>query len=341
MILLVGASSFKDVMRIGAEGYHNLKTCIKESKYGQEACNVGDDGGFASSVQDNEEALDVLIDVAASEFYKDGEYDLEFKNPDSPPEIKRTAPEMIGYYKGWLSKYPFVSIEDPIDQDNWDADKMFVDAVGNRTQIVGDNLLVTNPTRVKRALEVGACTALLMRGQIGSISEAIGATTMSPAAGWSVTVSHRSGETEDSFITDLVVGLRTGQIKTGAPCKYNQLIRIEELHASSTASLAQTSEAQERLGDGRSDKWEEVTKFRADSAEDGNFMAWIEELCYCRLDIKPLAPTESWATGHHASISHRYLGQRRMTRLTATSSSALPKYFGMVRDEAVDNERGK
>mmetsp|Transcript_70222 Transcript_70222/g.146973 ORF Transcript_70222/g.146973 Transcript_70222/m.146973 type:complete len:862 (-) Transcript_70222:291-2876(-) len=250
MILPVGASTFKEAMIMGAEVYHNLKTVIKK-KYGQDACNVGDEGGFAPSVQDNSEALDVLMeaikqsghegkvkigtDVAASEFYKDGKYDLDFKNPDSPPEMKKSVDEMIEYYKGWLGKYPFVSIEDPFDQDDWDAYKKFMDAVGKEQQIVGDDLLVTNPTRIKKALEVGACNALLMKvNQIGSITEAIEAATMSQNAGWGVMVSHRSGETEDSFIADLVVGLRTGQIKTGAPCrserlaKYNQLLRIEE-----------------------------------------------------------------------------------------------------------------
>jgi len=250
MILPVGASTFKEAMIMGAEVYHTLKTCIKK-KYGQDACNVGDEGGFAPSVQDNDEALDVLMDaikisghegkikigtdVAASEFYKDGVYDLDFKNPDSSPEMKKTAAEMIEYYKSWLTKYPFVSIEDPFDQDDWDAYKAMMDAVGNDVQIVGDDLLVTNPTRIAKGLEVGACNALLLKvNQIGSISEAIQAATMSQAAGWGVMVSHRSGETEDSFIADLVVGLRTGQIKTGAPCrserlaKYNQLLRIEE-----------------------------------------------------------------------------------------------------------------
>merc|ERR1712187_53213 len=233
-------------------GYHNLKSVIKK-KYGQDACNVGDEGGFAPSVQDNNEALDVLMDaikkaghtdkvkigtdVAASEFYvaDTKKYDLDFKNPNSPPEMKKTAAELIEYYKGWISKYPFVSIEDPFDQDDWDGYKQFMDKVGKDQQIVGDDLLVTNPLRIKKALEVGACNALLLKvNQIGSITEAVEAATMSQAAGWGVMVSHRSGETEDSFIADLVVGLRTGQIKTGAPCrserlaKYNQLIRIEE-----------------------------------------------------------------------------------------------------------------
>jgi len=252
MILPEGATSFKEAMIMGTEVYHTLKGCIKK-KYGQDACNVGDEGGFAPSVQDNDEALDVLVDaiqksghegkvkigtdVAASEFWKADiqKYDLDFKNPNSDDSMKKTAAEMVDYYKRWVDKYPFVSIEDPFDQDDWDAYKLFMDAVGKDQQIVGDDLLVTNPMRIKKALEVGACNALLMKvNQIGSITEAIEAATMSQQAGWGVMVSHRSGETEDSFIADLVVGLKTGQIKTGAPCrserlaKYNQLLRIEE-----------------------------------------------------------------------------------------------------------------
>merc|ERR1711966_454407 len=228
MILPTGCKTFKEAMIVGSEVYHNLKNVIKK-KYGQDACNVGDEGGFAPGVQDNNEALDVLVeaiekaghtdkikigtDVAASEFYnaETKMYDLDFKNPDSAPEMKKPAADLIEYYKAWL------------------------DAVGDKVQIVGDDLLVTNPTRVKKALEVGACNALLLKvNQIGSITEAIEAANMSMDAGWGVMVSHRSGETEDSFIADLVVGLRTGEIKTGAPCrserlaKYNQLIRIEE-----------------------------------------------------------------------------------------------------------------
>eukprot|EP00933_Yihiella_yeosuensis_P018480 TRINITY_DN1514_c0_g2_i1.p1 TRINITY_DN1514_c0_g2~~TRINITY_DN1514_c0_g2_i1.p1 ORF type:complete len:705 (-),score=189.93 TRINITY_DN1514_c0_g2_i1:280-2394(-) len=252
MILPVGASSFREAMNIGAEVYHSLKTCIKK-KYGQDACNVGDEGGFAPSVQDNNEALDVLMDaieksghsgkvkigtdVAASEFYnaETKKYDLDFKNPDSSDDMKKNADEMIQYYKDWLGKYPFVSIEDPFDQDDWEAYSKFQAEVGDSVQIVGDDLLVTNPKRVQKGLDVKACNALLLKvNQIGSVTEAIEAACMSQFAGWGVMVSHRSGETEDSFIADLVVGLKTGQIKTGAPCrserlaKYNQLLRIEE-----------------------------------------------------------------------------------------------------------------
>merc|ERR1712174_120469 len=159
----------------------------------------------------------------------------DFKNPDSPPEMKKTADQMIEVYQGWIDKYPFVSIEDPFDQDDWDAYKKCMGIIGKDQQIVGDDLLVTNPKRITKALEVGACNALLLKvNQIGSITESIEAAKMAQDNGWGVMVSHRSGETEDSFIADLVVGLRTGQIKTGAPCrserlcKYNQLIRIEE-----------------------------------------------------------------------------------------------------------------
>merc|ERR1712224_684696 len=153
----------------------------------------------------------------------------------SSPEMKKTGDEMIDYYKAWFAKYPFVSIEDPFDQDDWETYSKFQKEIGDKMQIVGDDLLVTNPKRVAKALDCKACNALLLKvNQIGSITEAIEAANMPMRAGWGVMVSHRSGETEDSFIADLVVGLRTGQIKTGAPCrserssKYNQLLRIEE-----------------------------------------------------------------------------------------------------------------
>jgi len=250
MILPTGCSTFKEAMIVGAEVYHTLKGCIKK-KYGQDACNVGDEGGFAPSVQDNDEALDVLMDaieksghkdkvkigtdVAASEFYKEGKYDLDFKNPDSDKSKWLTGTEMAAYYMEWFKKYPFVSIEDPFDQDDWAAYTEFNKACGKEMQIVGDDLLVTNVTRISKALQEDACNALLLKvNQIGSITEAIDAANMSMRNGWGVMVSHRSGETEDSFIADLVVGLRTGEIKTGAPCrserlsKYNQLLRIEE-----------------------------------------------------------------------------------------------------------------
>lgn len=254
MILPVGASTFREAMRIGAEVYAELKTVIKK-KYGQDACNVGDEGGFAPSVQDNNEALECLMeairktpheskikiatDVAASEFYNNEtkKYDLDFKNPEgSSEDMKKSSDDIISYYKEqWLSKYPFVSIEDPFDQDDWAAYTKFTAEVGKEVQIVGDDLLVTNPKRIQKAIDVSACNALLLKiNQIGTITESIEAANMAREKGWGVMVSHRSGETEDVFIADLVVGLQTGQIKTGAPCrserlaKYNQLLRIEE-----------------------------------------------------------------------------------------------------------------
>jgi len=251
MILPVGAKSFKEAMQIGAEVYHSLKNVIKK-KYGQDAVNVGDEGGFAPSVQDNNEAIEVLIDaikisghegtvkigtdVAASEFYtKDHKYNLDFKNPKADPSTYKTGEQMSTYYQEWIKKYPFVSIEDPFDQDDFDSYSKFTAAVGEKIQVVGDDLLVTNPKRVKAAHDKKACNALLLKvNQIGSVTESIEAWKLAVSYGWGVMVSHRSGETEDTFIADLVVGLGTGQIKTGAPCrserlaKYNQILRIEE-----------------------------------------------------------------------------------------------------------------
>ncbi|XP_010167924.1 gamma-enolase isoform X2 [Antrostomus carolinensis] len=247
MILPVGAESFRDAMRIGAEVYHNLKSVIKE-KYGKDATNVGDEGGFAPNILENSEALELLkeaiekagytdkivigMDVAASEFYRDGKYDLDFKSPDDPSRYI-SSDELGDLYQSFVRDYPVVSIEDPFDQDDWEAWAKFTANVG--IQIVGDDLTVTNPKRIERAVEEKACNCLLLKvNQIGSVTEAIQACKLAQENGWGVMVSHRSGETEDTFIADLVVGLCTGQIKTGAPCrserlaKYNQLMRIEE-----------------------------------------------------------------------------------------------------------------
>ena len=252
MICPTGATSFEEAMRMGSETYHHLKKVIK-AKYGQDACNVGDEGGYAPGIQENEEALAMIMeaiaaagyegkieigmDSAASEFCKevDGapKYDLDFKNPDADPSTYLTAAELTEVYKGFISKYPIVSIEDGHGEDDWDGFATMVE--GTSVQIVGDDLTVTNPVRVARAIEGKNANALLLKvNQIGTVSESIKAAKMSQAAGWGVMVSHRSGETEDSFIADLVVGLCTGQIKTGAPCrserlaKYNQLLRISE-----------------------------------------------------------------------------------------------------------------
>ncbi|MFH1606164.1 MAG: phosphopyruvate hydratase [Nanoarchaeota archaeon] len=250
MILPVGASNFREAMRMGVEVYHNLKKVIK-TKYGQDAVNVGDEGGFAPNIQDNKEGLELLkeaiekagytgkvkigMDIAASEFYNDGVYDLDFKNPETDGSMKKTGEELIEVYKDFVENYDIVSIEDPFDQDDWETYVKLTEQLGESIQIVGDDLLVTNPKRIARAIEEKTCNALLLKvNQIGSITESIKACKMSQEAGWGVMVSHRSGETEDSFIADLVVGLKTGEIKTGAPCrserlaKYNQLLRIEE-----------------------------------------------------------------------------------------------------------------
>jgi len=249
MILPVGATTFAEAMRMGSEVYHNLKSVIKK-KYGQDACNVGDEGGFAPNIQENKEGLELLkeaiekagytgkikigMDVAAAEFYTaDKMYDLDFKTENNDGSMKKTGEEMIAMYKEFCAEYPIVSIEDPFDQDDFENTGILTSS--GVCQVVGDDLLVTNPERVATAIEAKACNALLLKvNQIGSISEAIEAVRMSKKAGWGVMASHRSGETEDSYIADLSVGLATGQIKTGAPCrserlsKYNQLLRIEE-----------------------------------------------------------------------------------------------------------------
>nr|ARO49557.1 enolase [Syphacia obvelata] len=250
MILPVGATSFKEAMRMGSEIYHHLKTEIKK-RYGLDATAVGDEGGFAPNIQDNKEGLDLLnsaialagytgrvsigMDVAASEFYKeaDKKYDLDFKNPNSDPSLWKTGDEMEALYQSFIKEYPVVSIEDAFDQDDWGNWQKFHS--NTHIQLVGDDLTVTNPKRIQMAIEKKACNCLLLKvNQIGSVTESIEAAKLSRSNGWGVMVSHRSGETEDTFIADLVVGLATGQIKTGAPCrserlaKYNQLLRIEE-----------------------------------------------------------------------------------------------------------------
>ncbi|KAJ7393264.1 phosphopyruvate hydratase [Desmophyllum pertusum] len=248
MLLPTGASSFCEAMRMGAEIYQTLKKVVKE-KYGIDAVNVGDEGGFAPNIQDNREGLELLkvaiakagytdkikigMDVAASEFYKDGKYDLDFKNPNSDPKKWITGEELSAMYQDFIANYPVVSIEDAFDQDHWDAWTQLTKSVS--IQIVGDDLTVTNPKRIQVAVDKKACNCLLLKvNQIGSVTESINACKLAQSNGWGVMVSHRSGETEDTFIADLVVGLCAGQIKTGAPCrserlaKYNQLLRIEE-----------------------------------------------------------------------------------------------------------------
>lgn len=250
MILPIGASSFSEAMRMGAETYHHLKALIKD-KYGQDATNVGDEGGFAPNIQSSRDGLDLLkaaiekagyagkvkigMDCAASEFFSDGKYDLDFKTKNNDKSQVLTGEQLANLYKEFVKDYPIVSIEDPFDQDDWDSYAKLTNEIGKDVQIVGDDLLVTNPKRIKTGVEKKACNALLLKvNQIGTVTESIQACKDAQAAGWGVMVSHRSGETEDNFIADLVVGLGTGEIKTGAPCrserlsKYNQLLRIEE-----------------------------------------------------------------------------------------------------------------
>jgi enolase len=251
MLLPTGAETFSESMQIGTEVFHTLKSVIVE-KYGQDAVNVGDEGGFAPNIQDNKEGLNLIMeaieragaqskvklgmDVAAAEFYtEDGMYDLKFKEQPNDGSAKLTGDQLAELYASFAADFPLVSVEDPFDQDDWAAYGRLNASLGEKVQIVGDDLLVTNPTRVRKAIEEKTCNALLLKvNQIGSVSESIEACLLSQGAGWGVMMSHRSGETDDHFIADLAVGLGTGQIKTGAPCrgertsKYNQLLRIEQ-----------------------------------------------------------------------------------------------------------------
>ncbi|KAG2254171.1 hypothetical protein Bca52824_084307 [Brassica carinata] len=240
MILPVGATSFSEAFQMGSEGNLSYVEGIIKSKYGQDACNVGDEGGFAPNVQDNREGLVLLIDaiekagytgkikigmdVAASEFFtKDGRYDLNFKKQPNDGAHVLSAESLADLYREFIKDFPIVSIEDPFDQDDWSSWASLQSSVD--IQLVGDDLLVTNPKRIAEAIKKSLAMLL---------TESIQAALDSKAAGWGVMVSHRSGETEDNFIADLSVGLASGQIKTGAPCrserlsKYNQLLRIEE-----------------------------------------------------------------------------------------------------------------
>ena len=244
MVMPVGASSYSQGLRWGVEIYHSLKKVLSKKGY---STTVGDEGGFAPRVSANNEALDLILeaikeagytageqimlamDPAASEFYEDGKYHLKVEGKTL------TGRQMVDFWESWVDKYPIISIEDGLHEDDWDNWALMVERLGDRLQIVGDDLLVTNVNRIQTALDRHAANSLLCKvNQIGTLTEAIESVNLVQRNGWTAVVSHRSGESEDATISDLVVALNAGQIKTGAPArsdrvaKYNQLLRIEE-----------------------------------------------------------------------------------------------------------------
>ena len=244
MIMPVGAKSFKEALRMGAEVFHALKKILSSKGL---STSVGDEGGFAPSLPSNEAAIETILeaitkagyvagkdiaialDVAATELYKDGVYELAREGK------KLTSEEMVNFYASWCEKYPIVSIEDGLAEDDWAGYKLMTEKLGKKVQIVGDDLFVTNIDRLKRGIEAGTANSILIKlNQIGTVSETIDAINMAKAAGYTSIISHRSGETEDVTIADFAVGTGAGQIKTGSLCrsdrvgKYNQLLRLEE-----------------------------------------------------------------------------------------------------------------
>jgi enolase len=242
MIAPIGAATFREALRTGAEVYHSLKSVLKSRGL---ATGVGDEGGFAPNLDSNRAALDLIaeaiekagyelgkdfglaLDVAASEFHDDGAYTFE--------GVKKSAEEMIAYYTELVAAYPIVSIEDPLDEDDWDGWRAITETLGGRTQLVGDDLFVTNVERLQRGIAGGQANALLVKvNQIGSLTETLDSVDLAHRSGFRCMMSHRSGETEDTTIADLAVATNCGQIKTGAPArservaKYNQLLRIED-----------------------------------------------------------------------------------------------------------------
>jgi enolase len=245
MIMPVGAESFAQALRMGTETFHTLKKVLKERGYNT---SVGDEGGFAPSLKSNVEAVEVLLeaigqagysaghdlclalDPAASEMFQDGKY-FFFKSDKS----KKSSAEMIKLYADWVRQYPIISIEDGLAQDDWEGWKALTEALGDKVQIVGDDLFVTNTERLQRGIDEGTANSILIKlNQIGTVTETMRAIELARRHGYTSVVSHRSGETEDAFISDFVVGMGTGQIKTGSAsrsdriAKYNQLLRIEE-----------------------------------------------------------------------------------------------------------------
>jgi len=244
MIVPVGGGSFREALRIGTEVYHALKVVLKEKKL---STAIGDEGGFAPDLATNEDALKVMVtaiertawklgedvllalDPAASEFFIDGQYIIKAENR------KLSSKEMVTYYSELVSRYPIISIEDGLAEDDWEGWREITRVLGPKIQLIGDDLFVTNPQRLQKGIEEKTANAILIKlNQIGTLTETMDVISMADRAGYTAVVSHRSGETEDTFISDLVVALNAGQIKTGAParsertCKYNQLLRIEE-----------------------------------------------------------------------------------------------------------------
>ncbi len=248
MVMPVGAESFREGLRMVAEIFHNLKAVLKAKGYNT---SVGDEGGFAPNLKSNEEAIQVILqaaekagyrpnddfmialDPAASEFYDDGKKRYVFKKSD---KRELTSAEMADFYAEWTKKYPIISIEDGMDENDWEGWKLLTDKIGGKVQLVGDDLFVTNTRRLEDGIKRGVANSILIKvNQIGTLTETFEAVDMAKRAAYTAIISHRSGETEDSFIADLVVGLETGQIKTGSMsrtdrlAKYNQLLRIEEM----------------------------------------------------------------------------------------------------------------
>jgi len=247
MIMPVGADTFENALRMGAEVFHNLKKVLKAQGY---STNVGDEGGFAPNLKSNEEAIEVILQAIKNAGYKPGEDVCIALDPASseyfiPEEnvyhlkkstgAKLTPEQMVDFWAEWVEKYPIVSIEDGMAEDDWDGWRMMTDKLGDKIQLVGDDLFVTNVERLAQGIEKGVANSILIKvNQIGSLTETINAVNMAHKNGYTAVMSHRSGETEDTTIADLAVALGTGQIKTGSAsrtdriCKYNQLLRIEE-----------------------------------------------------------------------------------------------------------------
>jgi enolase len=237
MIVPVGAPSFAEALRMGAEVFHSLKSVLNKKGYNT---SVGDEGGFAPSLKSNVEALEanykpgedvfIALDPAASEFYEDGKY--IFKKSD---KSSRNSEQMVKFWEEWVNKYPIISIEDGMAENDWDGWKIMTDVLGNKIQLVGDDLFVTNTKFLQKGIDLGTANSILIKlNQIGTLTETLDAIEMAKRAGYTAVVSHRSGETEDTTIADVVVATNAGQIKTGSAsrtdrvAKYNQLIRIEE-----------------------------------------------------------------------------------------------------------------